>query len=58
MPTLFIVGDTDAVITRPMSDELIELYNDNTVIRHTGGHYIPTLTPYKDTVAAFFDRFK
>jgi hypothetical protein len=40
-----------------MSDQLMALYDNATVITHTGGHFVPTMTPYKSIVDEFMKKF-
>jgi len=56
-PSLHIIGDTDAVIPRDMSDALLEVYLDPVVLRHEGGHFIPSISKCKKDVFNFLDKF-
>lgn len=57
IPSLHVIGDTDKVIPREMSDEMLELYDDKVVVRHPGGHFIPTTSQIKKTYLDFFKPF-
>lgn len=57
-PTLHVIGDTDQVIPRDMSDELLELYHDPVLLRHPGGHFIPTSGTQKTTYVEFLKKFQ
>ena len=57
MPTLHIIGETDQVIARPMSDELLTSFNAATVARHEGGHILPTKGEAKQQIVAFINEW-
>ena len=57
IPSLHVIGDTDQVIPREMSDELLELYDDKVVVRHGGGHFIPTTSQQKKAYLEFLKPF-
>jgi len=41
-PSLHVFGSTDKVIECSMSEELVQFYNNPDIIRHEGGHFVPT----------------
>ena len=58
-PTLHIIGDTDQVIKREMSDDLVSDYFEEkvTVIaRHPDGHILPTKGDCKATIVDFINK--
>lgn len=58
-PTLHIIGDSDQVIKREMSDDLVGDYFDEkvTVIaRHPDGHILPTKGECKATIVDFINK--
>ena len=42
IPSLHVYGSTDKVIEFEMSEELIGFYEQPNIIRHEGGHFVPT----------------
>ena len=57
LPTFHIIGETDAVIPREMSDDLLQHYSSPVVLRHEGGHFIPSISKCKKDVFNFLDNF-
>uniref|UniRef100_A0A914W0G6 Serine hydrolase FSH domain-containing protein n=1 Tax=Plectus sambesii TaxID=2011161 RepID=A0A914W0G6_9BILA len=57
LPSLHIMGETDKVIPIEMSRELSQSYNHSVIVIHQGGHFVPTLTPFKQTISEFLERF-
>ncbi|KAG7389406.1 hypothetical protein PHYBOEH_007516 [Phytophthora boehmeriae] len=53
VPTLHIMGETDAVVTMDRSQKLLELYPNHKVFVHPGGHFIPTNKEAKDAFRDF-----
>merc|ERR1719450_105077 len=41
IPTLHVFGDTDRVIEREMSEELLPYFDNVEILRHSGGHFVP-----------------
>nr|CAB3264605.1 esterase OVCA2 [Phallusia mammillata] len=56
-PTLHVIGDTDQVIPRDMSDDLLTIFENPQVLRHDGGHFIPSTSSHKQTYLQFLDQF-
>ena len=54
IPSLHVIGDGDQVISREMSDELLEVFSSKVVVRHPGGHFIPMTSQLKKSYAEFF----
>jgi len=57
IPSFHIIGDTDAVIPREMSDDLLQHFENPLVLRHEGGHFIPSISKCKQTIFEFLDPF-
>jgi hypothetical protein len=53
LPSVHVIGETDAVVAKDRGQALLELYEDPTVFYHAGGHYIPTNKDVKDVLRAF-----
>ncbi|KAG1688860.1 hypothetical protein DVH05_026882 [Phytophthora capsici] len=54
IPSLHIIGETDAVVDNERSLALKDLFVNPKVLMHPGGHYIPTNKEPKDAFRAFF----
>ncbi|DAZ99953.1 TPA: hypothetical protein N0F65_008760 [Lagenidium giganteum] len=54
MPSLHVIGKTDAVVAPARSEALVEFFVSPTVFTHDGGHYIPANKDPKDAFRAFF----
>ncbi|NXQ40761.1 OVCA2 Esterase, partial [Catharus fuscescens] len=57
LPTLHVVGDTDAVIAAPLSRELAQCFVEPVVLTHPGGHFIPAAPAQKKAYLEFLERF-
>ncbi|XP_066057993.1 esterase OVCA2 [Chamaea fasciata] len=57
LPTLHVVGDTDAVIAAPLSRELAQCFVEPVVLTHPGGHFIPAAAAQKKAYLEFLERF-
>jgi len=57
LPSLHVIGDTDQVIPKDMSEDLLEVYTNPVVVRHAGGHFIPTASPQKKSYLEFLKPF-
>ncbi|XP_021406653.2 esterase OVCA2 [Lonchura striata] len=57
LPTLHVVGDTDAVIAAPLSRELARCFVEPVVLTHPGGHFIPTAPAQRKAYLEFLERF-
>lgn len=53
VPSLHVIGDTDRIIDRKMSDELTELFVDPKILRHSGGHFVPGISALKKDYVDF-----
>uniref|UniRef100_T1IAF4 FSH1 domain-containing protein n=1 Tax=Rhodnius prolixus TaxID=13249 RepID=T1IAF4_RHOPR len=54
LPSLHIIGDTDNVIVKERSEELMTYFENPLLIRHPGGHYVPGGKELKDQYINFF----
>ncbi|XP_061219421.1 esterase OVCA2 [Neopsephotus bourkii] len=57
LPTLHVVGDTDAVIAASLSRELAQCFVEPVVLSHPGGHFVPAAAPQRKVYLDFLDRF-
>ncbi|OWF53579.1 esterase OVCA2-like [Mizuhopecten yessoensis] len=55
LPSLHVFGDTDKVIQKEMSEELLPCYTDTVILQHPGGHFIPASGPQKKVYTQFLD---
>ncbi|KAL3669822.1 hypothetical protein V7S43_005199 [Phytophthora oleae] len=58
IPSLHIIGETDAVVDNERSLTLKDLFVNPKVLMHPGGHYIPTNKEPKDAFRAFFKELR
>ncbi|XP_069111108.1 esterase OVCA2-like [Argopecten irradians] len=56
LPSLHVYGDTDKVIQKEMSEELLPYYSDKVTLEHPGGHFIPASGPQKKVYTQFLDQ--
>ncbi|KAK7109005.1 esterase OVCA2-like isoform X2 [Littorina saxatilis] len=56
IPTLHVFGDTDKVIPKEMSEDLLQYFEDPVVVQHPGGHFVPAAGPQKKVYLEFFDK--
>ncbi|XP_076629494.1 esterase CG5412 isoform X2 [Colletes latitarsis] len=53
IPTLIVYGETDKIIPPEMVQEVSKLFINKTVLKHEGGHYIPSRKEfYRDFIMA------
>lgn len=57
IPSLLVIGDTDKVIEREMSDQILDLFQNPTILRHPGGHLVPTGAEAKREYLKFLEQF-
>lgn len=55
IPSLHIIGETDQVIPKSMSEELVSVFESPSVIFHPGGHQVPSATSLKKQYLEFLD---
>ncbi|KAK6166140.1 hypothetical protein SNE40_022903 [Patella caerulea] len=56
IPTLHVFGDTDKVIPKDMSEDLLPCYLDPVILQHPGGHFIPASGPQKKIYLDFLQQ--
>lgn len=56
-PTLHVFGDTDRVIPKENSEDLLKHFPNNTTLNHPGGHFVPTQAPQKKVYIEFLEQF-
>ncbi|XP_048756066.2 esterase OVCA2-like [Ostrea edulis] len=56
-PSLHVFGDTDKVIPREMSEELLQYFVDPKTLQHSGGHFIPVSGPQKKVYLEFLQPY-
>ena len=49
-------GETDRVIEREMSEELLQHFHQPELLRHPGGHFVPATGSTKHGFTQFLDR--
>lgn len=47
VPSLHVIGDTDKIIDKKMSDELAGIFLNCRILRHSGGHFVPGISALK-----------
>ena len=57
LPTLHVMGETDQVIEKEMSEDLATLYGNKTVVCHKGGHFVPATSAEKSQYISFLKEF-
>ncbi|XP_059470153.1 esterase OVCA2 [Neocloeon triangulifer] len=58
IPTLQVMGETDNVIPKEMSEELSECFENATVTTHPGGHYVPASGQLKSSYLNIVKQFE
>ncbi|KAK7493230.1 hypothetical protein BaRGS_00015567, partial [Batillaria attramentaria] len=58
IPTLHVFGDTDKVIPKEMSQDLLQYFQDCVTLEHPGGHFIPAGSAQKKVYLEFLDKMK
>ncbi|CEG82616.1 hypothetical protein RMATCC62417_16665 [Rhizopus microsporus] len=56
-PTLHMIGMEDTLITPEMQQTLVDQCVEPNVIRHNGGHVVPSNAPSRNEIFAFVSRF-
>ncbi|KAF0852780.1 mitochondrial serine hydrolase (FSH1) [Andalucia godoyi] len=59
IPTLHVVGETDDLIPPKESQKLVDCFADAILVKHSGGHYVPTtagcVNAYRNLCARFME---
>jgi len=58
IPTLHVFGDTDKVIEKEMSEDLLQFFADPDIIRHPGGHFVPATGEQKKGFNVFLEKMQ
>ncbi|XP_015736461.1 esterase OVCA2 isoform X1 [Coturnix japonica] len=58
LPSMHVVGDTDAVIAAHLSTELARCFVEPVIVTHPGGHFVPVAAPQKEAYLQFLGRFR
>lgn len=56
-PTLHVFGDTDRVIPKENSEELLQHFSNATILNHPGGHFVPTQALQRKVYIEFLEQF-
>ena len=56
-PSLHIYGKNDQIVLPETSKKLALLFDDHKYIEHDGGHFIPSLTKFKQDFLSFLSQF-
>ncbi|KAI7904103.1 serine hydrolase FSH [Cokeromyces recurvatus] len=56
-PTLFMIGEEDKLITPALQETLVEQCIDPVIIRHSGGHVVPSNAASRNETLAFVSKF-
>lgn len=54
IPSLHVIGEGDDIITKDRSEELMSCFEKAEVLRHSGGHYVPSSKEQKEPYLNFF----
>ncbi|KAK6055690.1 PTB domain protein [Cooperia oncophora] len=57
IPSLHIFGSSDQIVMAETSEKLKSMFSDSVAIIHDGGHFIPSMTKYKEVFNEFLERF-
>jgi len=58
IPTLHVFGDTDKVIEKEMSEDLLQYFSDPEIINHPGGHFVPATGEEKKKFNLFLEKMQ
>ncbi|EDO38112.1 predicted protein [Nematostella vectensis] len=56
-PTLHVYGDTDSVIPKENSEDLVKCFANPMTLNHTGGHFVPAASQQKKVYLEFLGNF-
>lgn len=57
VPTLHMMGESDQIIPKPVSQELVQVFKDPVVIYHPSGHMTPSSAAIRSDVIKFLTQF-
>uniref|UniRef100_A0A915JI36 Serine hydrolase FSH domain-containing protein n=1 Tax=Romanomermis culicivorax TaxID=13658 RepID=A0A915JI36_ROMCU len=55
--SLIVIGENDAVVRSEVSNDIVQLFDNPTVYKHSGGHFVPTSGPNKKEFLSIFEDF-
>ena len=58
IPSLLVMGETDKVIEKEMSDEVAAFFENKTALVHSGGHFVPANSQNKKVYLEFLEERK
>jgi len=58
IPTLHVFGDTDKVIEKDMSEDMLQFFASPDIIRHPGGHFVPATGEHKRGFPTFLEKMQ
>ena len=58
IPSLVVVGDDDKVIEAEMTQAILDKFENLTLVRHEGGHFVPAKAKEKLMYNEFLDKFQ
>ena len=58
LPTLHVMGETDKVIEKEMSEHILDYFADPEILVHPGGHFVPATGVQKKVYVDFLNRMK
>jgi len=58
IPTLHVFGDTDKVIEKDMSEDMLQFFASPDIIRHPGGHFVPATGEHKKGFPVFLEKMQ
>lgn len=58
IPTLHVMGETDKVIEKEMSEHILDFFQDPEILVHPGGHFVPATGAQKKVYVDFLARMK
>ena len=56
-PNLHMIGESDQIIPKAVSQQLLECFMDPTVIYHPSGHLVPSSANIKSSLLGFLNQF-
>ncbi|SAM05996.1 hypothetical protein [Absidia glauca] len=56
-PSIHMIGEKDTLITPEQMENLAEAFEDPVLLRHAGGHVVPSNAPSRNEIVAFVSKF-
>ena len=57
LPSMHIFGKNDNIVCSERSQNLSEKFPNPVIIIHDGGHFVPSLNPFKSIFIEFLEKF-